>query len=136
MKRIEPSDAIYVQESAMVNAGRGVFAKKDIKKGECIEKCPFIEILPNDVIHLEQNNLITYTFFYGDNKEKALLVLGFGSLYNHSYAPNALYTIHETDCIVVFTAIRDIKKDEEITFDYKQGNEQNHNPLWFEINQK
>ena len=33
-----------------------------------------------------------------------------------------------------FTAIKDIKKNEEITFNYSFGNPKNKNPLWFEVN--
>lgn len=127
------SKMVYVTHSKIPNAGLGVFAAKNIKKGEVIEACPIIALSSFDVANLEQSILITYTFFYGEQKEKALLVLGYGSMYNHSYNPSAEYLIHESDEKVTFSAIRNIQKDEEITFDYKQGNPHNNKPLWFEV---
>ena len=42
---------------------------------------------------------------------------------NHSDTPNCIatrWTVNERDCIGIF-AISDIKKDQEITFDYRMG---------------
>ena len=117
---------LFVAPSKIAQGGRGVFARSGIKKGEVVETCPFIEISQKEA---ERSVLINYTFFFG--KDRAALALGYGSLYNHSESPNASFKINEKDKEIVFTAIREINKDEEITFDYGGGEQRN--PLWFEV---
>ena len=56
--------------------------------------------------------------------------LGFGSLYNHSYEPNARYEDCRAD--QVFVAIRDIADGEEITVNYN-GEPGDRSPVWFEV---
>lgn len=124
---------MYVKQSSVKGAGRGVFAQQDIKKGESIETCPVITIPAYDMANLNESILLTYFFFHGSDKKRVCIALGFGSLYNHSYTPSAMYTIHTEEKTVEFTALSDIKKDEEITFNYKLGNHDNKNPLWFEV---
>ena len=123
---------VYVKKSKIRGAGRGVFASRDIVKGEVIEICPIIEIPVHDTANLKESILVTYFFFYGKKKERALIALGKGSIYNHSYEPNAKYTINLKDKTIVFVALSDIKANKEITFNYKHGNPKNKDPLWFE----
>jgi len=63
------------------------------------------------------------------------LALGFGSIYNHSYKPNATYKINQREMIVDFIALDIIKKDSEITFNYSSGSDKKDkkSPLWFEV---
>lgn len=130
MKKLTSLDNIYIDESNISGAGRGVFAKRDIKKSELIERCPIIEIPENERSKLNESFLIFYFFYFGKNKERQALILGFGSIYNHSYKPNALFKIKSRERVVDFVALNNIKKGEEITFNYK-GNSKNKNPLWF-----
>lgn len=132
MKKIFLKENVYVMKSKVLGAGRGVFASRDIKGGECIELCPAIPISSHDMANLNESMLITYLFFYGKQKEKALVALGFGSLYNHSYKPNAMYLIHDEGQSIEFIAQTDIQKDKEITFDYTSGHRNCETPLWFE----
>ncbi|MEK7572139.1 MAG: SET domain-containing protein [Patescibacteria group bacterium] len=132
MQQILPSDKIYVIESTIPGAGRGVFARRLIKKGEIIEVCPFIALPSDEMEMLGSSHLVTYIFFYGKDKEKLLLTLGYGSIYNHSYEPNASYQINEVEQTITFTATRGIAAHDEITFNYKHGNPENKLPLWFE----
>ena len=37
MKKLFTTDKVYINQSRILNADRGVFAKRDIKKGEIIE---------------------------------------------------------------------------------------------------
>jgi len=133
MDRLPHSDKIYVSGSKMPGAGRGVFAGVSIKKGETIEKCPLIMIPKHDTSNLRESILVTYFFYFGKDKEQLAVVLGFGSLYNHSYTPNAVYKIKPKEERIDFVAIRDIKKDEEITFNYNSGTPNDKRPLWFEV---
>jgi SET domain-containing protein len=135
MKRLA-SNKVYISKSKIPNADRGVFASNDIKKGEIIERCPIIEVSKNDTSNLKESILVTYFFYFGKNKEQVAIALGFGSIYNHSYKPNATYKIKRKEKIIDFIAIDDIKKNDEITFNYSNcGNlkKGKKNPLWFEV---
>ena len=133
MSIVIASNKIYVTESETDNhgLGRGVFARTNVKKNEIIEQCPLLEISEAEFEHLSSSILLEYIFFFGEKKDKAFLALGFGSLYNHSTNPNALYRITENHNLLEIVAIKDIKMDEEIVFNYKGENESNL-PLWFE----
>jgi len=130
------SDKIYISKSRIPNADRGVFARRDIKKGEIIERCPIIEVSKNDTSNLKESVLVTYFFYFGKNKERIAVALGFGSIYNHSYKPNAIYKIKQKEKVIDFIALDDIKKNDEITFNYYNSSKPrgNKNPLWFEVN--
>jgi SET domain-containing protein len=124
---------VYINDSNIKNAGKGIFAKNKIKKNTLIEYCPFIEISQNDPA-FNSPTLIQYLFFFGKNKKKAALALGYGSFYNHSNKPNAKFTIKPKEKIIRFEAIKEIKKGDEITFNYYGKNPKNkRRPLWFEI---
>jgi hypothetical protein len=132
--KLSTSDKVYVAKSKIPNAGRGVFTSLDIKKGDVIEKCPIIEVPEGGVSGLKESTLVTYFFYFGKRKERLAIALGFGSIYNHSYKPNAIFKIKPKERVIEFIALRDIKKDDEITFDYQGGDSQKgkKNPLWFE----
>lgn len=134
MKKLRASDKVYINKSSIPNAGRGVYAACDIKKNEIIEKCPVIEIPKHDLANLNESILITYFYFFDKNNAK--VVLGFGSIYNHSYQPNAKYKNNPKDKTIDFIALKDIKKDVEITVNYNSGNLKSKNPLWFELEAK
>ena len=89
--------------------GLGVFAGEKIRKGQIIEKCHYL------IVDHKYKELSNYLFDGGD---KHILVLGFGSIYNHSASPNADYEKENNYPYFVFRAIRDIKKNEEILIDY------------------
>ncbi len=59
------------------------------------------------------------------------LALGFGSLYNHSYEPNAHYRQHVDRGLVIVTALRAIAKGEEVTINY-HGDPADQRPVWYE----
>lgn len=132
MNKLSSSNKIYIGKSKISNAGRGVFAKFNIKKGEVIESCPIIELSKHETEKIKEGNLITYLFYFGKKKEKALIALGFGSIYNHTNKPNAKFKIKQKDLVIDFIALKNIRKNDEITIDYYNYNPQN-NPLWFEV---
>ncbi|MCM3786879.1 SET domain-containing protein [Domibacillus indicus] len=107
---------------------RGVFAVRDIKKGEMLHEAPVIPY-PNDQhIHIEKTLLADYAFEYGVNH--SAILLGYGMLFNHSYDPNAIYDIHFESHSFKFYAYRDIQAGEEILINYN-GDVDDNAPLWF-----
>ncbi len=98
---------------------QGVFATDDIKKGEIIERCPYIVIDEDDL--QDENRLNDYLFTCPDVSTDFLLVMGYGMMYNHGNdaTANAEWEIDEDDNrYVTFTALRKIKKGEEILQNY------------------
>lgn len=124
-----PPLSTYISQSSTDThgVGRGVFARVKLKEGTIIETCPLIEIPEHEFENLSSSILLEYLFF---GKNNAYLALGFGSLYNHSSTPNAQYEINEREQLLGIRAIKDIDKDEEITFNYKGASKL---PLWFEV---
>jgi uncharacterized protein len=135
MNKLFTSDKVYVKNSKIKGAGRGVFARCDIQKDEIIEQCPVIEVSKHDTSKLNESILTTYFFYFGKRKERLAIVLGFGSIYNHSHTPNATFSIKNMKRRIDFTAVKKIKKDSEITFDYYHGDDPkgHKTPLWFEV---
>lgn len=133
MKRLAYSGKIYIDESTISGAGRGVFAAVDIKKGDIIERCPVIELPLQDAPGVNMSDLVNYIYYLGKNKERLVLALGFGSIYNHSTTPNAIYIDVRKENVLEFMSLRIIKKGEEITVDYAQGNKKYTGPLWFMV---
>lgn len=129
MKQLHPSVRIYTGESRIKNGGRGVFAASDIKTGQLIEECPIIYLTEEDYVMAKQTTLRNYHFLNGPENRSAI-ALGYGSLYNHSYAPNATYQKSLEEGLIIFSAIKDIKSDEEITVNYNYGNPDDKKRLW------
>lgn len=99
--------------------GWGVFAKDDIKSGEILEENYFL-IIP---LHKTEGSSIFIDHRYNyprKNSEYQVIPFGFSCIYNHSNEPNAVWETDEENEIFVFTAIKDIKKDDEI-FTYYGG---------------
>lgn len=121
--------AIYFSESE--KHGRGVFAARRIADGEIIEICPVIVFSTADKEHLDKTFLYDYYFDWGEDGTEFALCLGYGSLYNHDYSPNAEYTMDFGSKTIDFHALRDIGPGEEITVSYN-GDPENKEPVWFE----
>ncbi len=118
---------LYVIESE--GKGRGVFTALEIPKEGIIEICPLILIPAAQSTCIDQTELYNYYFIW-DNDHLAI-ALGYGSLYNHSHAPNAkvIYDF-ETEEIQI-EAILDIEAGSEITINYLDDDDPLHG-LWFE----
>ncbi len=94
--------------------GRGVFAREDLKGGEAVEAAPTLVIARCDVQMIRSTFLVDYSF--GANDDLDLIGLGFVSLYNHSFEPNAFFVLLRH--VIFVRALRPIKAGEEVTFDY------------------
>lgn len=134
MDKIYPSKCIYIARSRI--AGLGVFSRKKILEGEIIEESPVIVIPEGQISDLAKTDLLNYAFFaWGPDKMAAAIVLGHGSLFNHSYEPNARYVIVAEENLIRFVAIKDIEPDEEIVMNYN-GKPEDKTKLWFEAREE
>ena len=96
--------------------GRGVFARRWIQEGEIIEKVPVIVLPLGECIDADGwESLAGYCFMWGEGT--VALALGYGSLYNHSFQPNARYE-DVGKMTKVFKALRPIAPGEEVTVNY------------------
>ena len=95
---------------------RGILASRDIEKGEVIERCPLILCPIHQDSSLEETILGKYSFEW--DQEYTCIVLGYGSLINHSYTPNARYSHDFKEKMMLFIALELIKKGEEIFVSY------------------
>lgn len=92
----------------------GVFAMNDIAKKEIIEECPVIVF--NREIRKHSQDIADRAFRWDDNQ--AVILLGYGSMYNHSSDPNATYCLDKKDQTVTFIATKPIPAGSEILVNY------------------
>jgi SET domain-containing protein len=125
---LEPATHIYVKR--VKGKGRGVFARRRINRGTLIEKVPCLLVPIRHVVGGLKNPDVMRFFFVRDRKRFAVC-LGYGSLYNHSYKPNARYD-DGPGATMVFTAIRNISPHEEICINYN-GDPSDRTPMGFRV---
>jgi SET domain-containing protein len=122
--------SLAIEVRRVKGKGRGVFARRAIAEGDVIERVPVIVLPAVDIVDVDDwTELAGYCFNWAPGK--VALALGYGSLYNHSYRPNARYDDH-TPQAKVFTAIRDIAEGEEITINYN-GDPEDRSPVGFDV---
>lgn len=110
--------------------GRAMFACRKFLKGELIERAPVIPINQKQWPSAEKTILSDYAFDWGEHDEHAAIALGYVSIYNHSYTPNAQLEELLDELMMEVVAIRDIQPGEEITINYN-GDPESQDPLWF-----
>ena len=100
-----------------VQKGRCVFADKPYKKWEIIEVCEYI-VIPQDQIKMLKDTTINDYWFWSRGEDwDALILLGNGSIYNHSNDPNMIPVMdHKKN--IGFEAIKDIEAGDELVFNY------------------
>ena len=70
--------------------GRGVYARKFIPEGTVFERVPLLVVPAREIVDDEHGSVLSaYIFEYPKVDGMVALALGFGSLYNHSFDPNA-----------------------------------------------
>ena len=111
--------------------GTGVFASSFIPAGQIIEICPVLVFSKTELPHIRQTMLDDYYFDWGEEGDYFAICLGYGSLYNHEYEPNAEYGMDFTAQTIDFYAIKDIAPGDEITVNYN-GEAGNLEKVWFE----
>lgn len=120
--------SLYITDSDL--GGRGVFSSIDIPKGSIIEIAPVITIPGDQRPFLDQTIIHDYYFIWGPNDQQAALILGNGSIYNHSFTPNAEYRPDFEGQTMSFYALSEIEAGKEITVNYN-GNPEGKGKFWF-----
>ena len=103
-----------------------MFARKLIPKDTVFEVVPLLVVKEEDII---TSSLMDYVYCW--TGKTVALALGYGSLYNHSYKPNARYDDLGQQR-KSFTAIRDIEAGEEITINYN-GDPKDKRSVGFDV---
>lgn len=126
-------DSLFIAPSSL--GGRGVFTGAPIPKGSIIEISPMIVLPVEEHEQLDATGLQDYYFMWGEKDQQCAIALGYGSLYNHSFEPNAQYRPDFVRRTLDFFAVRDIAAGEEITVNYN-GDPRDAAPVWFETRVK
>jgi hypothetical protein len=110
--------------------GRGVFSDLPVLAGSLIEKAPAIPI-PADQQDAVSSTVLNNYVYEWDDKSTFAVAGGYGSFYNHSYAPNAKYEFRTKLKEIWIVAVKDIAAGDEILINYN-GDPDCQDPLWFE----
>jgi len=110
--------------------GRGIFATDFIPEGTVFERAPVL-VMSAKEINVEQEDTVLSHYLFGWGKNTVAMALGFGSLYNHSYSPNARYE-DVSGQMKNYIAIRDIQAGEEVTINYN-GDANSKESVWFDV---
>jgi hypothetical protein len=110
--------------------GLGVFAASDRRPGALLEVSPVLVVDRSQVPALDRTAL--YAYYFQWPRHAAAIALGYGSLYNHSYRPTARFDLDIERKVILFTAIRPIHQDQEITINYN-GDPSDATPVWFDL---
>lgn len=134
---MKPSSLIEVRNvSNRGRGGRGVFALVDMLPNRIIETAPCIVMPPNEIFpkgftkRTTQGKTLSW-YVFGAPEGMLAVALGYASLYNHSFEPNAQYDFLEDD-IITITAIKPIKAGEEIFINYN-GDPEDKRSVEFEV---
>ena len=133
----QQSDAVEVRRDVSKGRGaRGVYARRQIEADELIERVPVILIPKTQVFGTEYAaqqaaRISWYVFAWNvpTKREYVAIALGYGSIYNHSFAPNAVYRCVAPDAIE-YVALRPIEPGEEVTVNYN-GRPDDMTPMHF-----
>lgn len=111
---METDNRFYVSQSTIPGAGRGLFVKTSLKKGERLEVLGILvsaDSVSDECTHYAD----PYKFRVGNH---LLIPVEYGAMVNHSVDPN-LEKVIEGDRVVL-QALRPIKHGEELLFCYSE----------------
>lgn len=120
--------SLYITDSEL--GGRGVFSSSPIEKGSIIEIAPVLVIPGAERGILDKTIIHDYYFIWGAQDQQAAIILGNGSIYNHSFKPNAEYRPDFEGQTMSFFALKQIEAGQEITVNYN-GTPDGKGKFWF-----
>jgi hypothetical protein len=129
------SPELYIAETGTA-LGRGAFAGRSYSPGEVVEVCPVILLdYSMKELSLPVQRVVFNWSKLCDSPEKYALVLGCGSIYNHTDEPNMRYSADPENQAMIYTAVREIEQGEQLTVSYNQvpEGEAPRKRNWFEI---
>lgn len=106
----------YTVDKSPTLGFRGLIAENDIKKGATICRGPLLFFDAKKEPVMDRTVIAKYYFEY--TKKYHCVALGYCSVANHSFTPNAVYIYSYKSKSLIFKALRDIKKGEEIFVNY------------------
>jgi SET domain-containing protein len=112
--------------------GRGVFTVEAIAAGDTIELAPVLVFPTEDWERIVKTILNSYCYLWGEDLQEGAAGLGYASLYNHSFSPNARYLRQVEMGVLQLIAVREIPPGDEILVNYNDDPE-DKTPVWFEV---
>lgn len=117
-----PVEARWVSDSR----GRGVYASQDIVKGETVERCWVMPLpIEESKATLTIPTINRYLFPWTDGTRAMIsgegLLYNFDSLEATKRQPNVECVLRRGISAVEFRALRDIRANEELTWNYKKA---------------
>ena len=103
-----------------------------IKRGEIIETCPALIFNAKERKYLEKTPLSHYVYPWRSTRT-AMVLMGYGFIYNHSFEPNADWKQNFKTSSMVYRAIKPIKKGEEILVNYNGEPDDKREIDWFDV---
>ncbi len=120
-----PAESLFVHPALYVmpcEYGLGVFSDALIPANTMLEECHWIKYKRDDCSSPQLND---YVYEVTDDPNASeeetgynAMVLGFGSIYNHSFDNNAQYLFDEEKNVFVYQSTRDIQPGEQICISY------------------
>ena len=107
-----------------------MYCTEDIARDSVIEICPII-VLPGEQAREIVRGYVLYEYYFEWKKDSIAIALGYGSLYNHSEHPNAIFEPDYKGQYIIFRSLMEIPAGQEIVVDYHAGNPDEK--VWFEI---
>jgi hypothetical protein len=123
---------LKIELKKIAGKGLGVFAAKAIKSGELIESCPTILLNAKERKQAEKT-LLNYYIYPWKSTRTASVVLGYGSVINHSFTPNTDWKQNFKTKRMNYRAIKPIKKGEEISVNYNGEVDDATAIDWFDV---
>lgn len=114
---------------------RGLVANRAFKEGDWIVSAPVLLISPQERKHLSKTPLEGYDFCWDADRTGrrvprsagwTAVAFGLTSMLNHSPTPNCDWKNNYAHIIIDVFAIRDIRRNEELLFNYQHLNGDEH----------
>lgn len=123
----EKDERFYIAESTQPGAGRGLFAARDIKKGEDLEVVGVTVEMgsPADVC-TSYADAYKFAADYSDSYTRHIIPMGYAGIVNHANDEkdknvDIKYVQKKGVVVCVYRFLRDVSKGEEVLGDYGEG---------------